>query len=53
MDKPNGSAAVVVAIIKEKPTDQLVEGIQHEKLNACVPGARNKRHAQPGWPAPG
>jgi type III restriction enzyme len=33
MDNPNGFATVAVAIIKEKLADQLVEGIQYEKLN--------------------
>jgi type III restriction enzyme len=33
MDNPNGFATVAVAIIKEKLADQLVEGIQYEKIN--------------------
>lgn len=33
MDNPNGFATVAVAVIKEKLADQLVEGIQYEKIN--------------------
>jgi type III restriction enzyme len=34
VDNPNGFATAAVAIIKEKLADQLVEGIQYEKINA-------------------
>ena len=34
-DNPPEFAAVAVRIIKEKLTDQLIDGIQYEKINEC------------------
>lgn len=48
MDNPNGFATAVVPIIKEKLFDQLVEGIQYEKINAWYEMTQLEAEV-PGW----